>query len=126
MNRVLIELEYFFKSSVQMVFDYVSTPEGLTRWFCNNLIIKDHEYQFYWEGAFENATLIDFQEDEKIVFHWETAESNSEYLEFNVSKSPITNETVLQIKEFCNEDEVEDNAELWDSQIDELKKLLGG
>ena len=41
-------------------------------------------------------------------------------------KSPITNETILKITDFSDSDELEDQIQLWESQIDELKKAIGG
>lgn len=126
MKRVLVDLEFFFKASVPMVFEYVSSPEGLTRWFCDEVIVKDEIFEFYWNGSNEKARVIDYDDDYRISFHWEEAEEQKEYLEFKVYKSPITNETILNIKEFCDSDEVSDISELWASQVAELRKLLGG
>ena len=126
MKRVIVELEFFFRASVPMLYDYVSTPEGLTRWFCDEVIVKDGVYEFYWDNSIEKARVIDKVIDSKIVFHWEEAEEEKEYLEFEVFKSPITNETILKVKEFCDSDEIDDVTELWESQVEELRKLLGG
>ncbi|MGE5355795.1 MAG: START-like domain-containing protein [Deltaproteobacteria bacterium] len=126
MKRVLVDLEFFFRASVSMVFEYVSSPEGLTRWFCEKVIVKDDVYDFFWEDAHEKARILDYEDDYKIVFHWEDAEEQKEYLEFCVYKSPITNQTIFNIKEYCDEDEVMDITELWESQVEELRKLLGG
>jgi uncharacterized protein YndB with AHSA1/START domain len=126
MKRVLVDLEFFFRSSVPMVFEYVSSPEGLSRWFCDKVLVKDEIYDFFWEDSHEKAKVLDFDDDHKIIFHWEDAEEQKEYLEFCVYKSPITNQTILNIKEYCDEDEVSDVSELWESQVEELRKLLGG
>jgi uncharacterized protein YndB with AHSA1/START domain len=125
MKRVVVELEFFLRASVPMVFEYVSTSEGLSRWFCDAVIVKDDVFEFHWEGAFETARIINVEHDKKIVFHWEESEEEKDYIELEVHKSPITNETILRIKECCYEDEVSDVSELWESQVEELKKLLG-
>lgn len=125
MKRVVVELEFFLRASVPMVFEYISTPEGLSRWFCDEIFVKDEVYEFHWEDAVETARIIDFEDYKKIVFHWEESEEEKDYMELEVHKSPITNDTILRIKECCYEDEVLDVSELWESQVEGLKKLLG-
>ena len=65
-------------------------------------------------------------EDELLKFQWEDAEDTEEFLEFRISTSPVTGETILEITDFCDEDEVEDQRQYWDSQMSQLKKETGG
>lgn len=109
-----------------MVFEYVSSEEGLIRWFCDEIIVRDEIYEFYWNNSSERAKVVEFDDENKIVFRWEDADDPEEYLKFEVYKSPVTNETILKVSEFCDTDEVEDTIELWESQVSELIKLLGG
>lgn len=126
MKRELVELEFFFRASLPMVFEYVSSEEGLIRWFCDEIIVRDEIYEFYWNNSSERAKVVEFDDENKIVFRWEDADDPEEYLKFEVYKSPVTNETILKVSEFCDTDEVEDTIELWESQVSELIKLLGG
>jgi len=80
---------------------------------------------FDWSGAAENATLIDDIEDERIRFEWEDGEEG-EYLEFRISKSPVTGETILEITDYCDADEVDDQKQLWESQMKVLRQETGG
>ena len=63
----------------------------------------------------EVAEVIDDIEDERLRFRWEDADSDTEYLEFKISTSPVTGETILNIIDFADEDEVEDQKQLWTS-----------
>ena len=72
------------------------------------------------------AEVIEDFEDERIRFRWLEAENEAEYLEFDISISPVTGETVLVVTDYCDEDELDDQKRLWDSQIQELKKETGG
>ena len=49
-----------------------------------------------------------------------------EYLEFNITKSPVTGETILLITDFCDDDEVNDQKAYWDNQIKQLRTETGG
>lgn len=125
MKRELVELEFFFKASLPLVFEYVSSEEGLIRWFCDAIIVRDEIYEFYWNNSSERARIIEYDDDKRVVFKWEDADDPDEYLKFEVYKSPVTNETIFKVSEFCDADEVEDTIELWESQVVELMKLLG-
>jgi hypothetical protein len=56
---------------------------------------------------------------------WEDSEDSDEYLEFRISTSPITNETILHITDFCDEDEVDSQEQLWDSQVKQMRQEMG-
>ncbi len=126
MDRESFELEFIFKASPAMLYNFISASEGLVMWFCDVVEINENKYDFYWEGSKESAVLVEHEEESKLVFKWVDAEDQNEYLEFDMYKSPITNETILKITDFADADEVEDQIELWESQIEELRKVLGG
>jgi len=126
MKRVQLELEFIFRASPTILYKFLTTPSCLIRWFCDEVDITLEEFSFFWEGSEEKAELIDDIEDERVRFRWEDAESDEEYLEFRMSKSPVTGETILEITDFCDEDEKDDQRQLWESQIKQLRIETGG
>ncbi|HFC00043.1 MAG TPA: activator of HSP90 ATPase 1 family protein [Phaeodactylibacter sp.] len=125
MKRVQLDLEFIFRASPTILYKFLTTPSCLIRWFCDEVDINKGVYDFIWSGAGESATLIDDIEDERIRFRWEDS-PEGEYFEFRMSKSPVTAETVLEITDFCDEDEVEDQKQLWESQMKILRQEMGG
>ena len=77
------------------------------RWFCHPDYIEDIE-------------------GESLKLQWEEAESDDEFLEFKISRSPVTGETLLEINDWCDDDEVEDQQQLWSTQMNAMKKEMGG
>ena len=126
MERVKIDLEFIFRASPTILHKFITTPSCLIRWFCDEVDIQDNTYTFSWSGSEEVANLIDDVEDERVRFQWEDAESDKEFLEFRMRKSPVTNETILEITDYCDSDEVADQEQLWNSQITQLKSATGG
>jgi uncharacterized protein YndB with AHSA1/START domain len=126
MGRVSFEIEFIFKASPAMLYNFLTSPEGLVRWFCDAVDIHNDIYDFYWDGSVESAELIDDIEEERLRFHWMEAEEPGEFFEFIMYKSEITNETILKIVDFCDRDELDEQKELWSSQIAELQKAIGG
>ncbi len=126
MERVKFTMEFIFRASPSILYKFFTTPSCLVRWFCDEVDIQGQVFTFFWSGSEEVAEVIEDVEDEKIRFRWLEADDEEEYLEFDISKSPVTGETILFVTDFCDEDEVADQKQLWESQIQELKKETGG
>jgi hypothetical protein len=53
-------------------------------------------------------------------------EDDKAYLEFRIKKSEITEETILYITDFAEKGEINDAKQLWESQLNDLAKCMGG
>lgn len=125
MKRVSFQMEFLFRASPTILYKFLTTPACLVRWFCDAVDVKEDEYVFEWSGYEEVALVIDDIEEERLRFQWEEAADN-EYLEFRLDISPVTNETILSITDFCDEDEVDDQKKLWANQVENLRRETGG
>ena len=125
MSRVQIKMEFIFRASPAILYSFLTTPSTLIRWFCDEVDIQDDVYTFSWDGAEEIAELIDDIEEERLRFRWEDTD-DGEYLEFKMYKSDVTNETVLEIQDWCDDDEVDEQRDLWETQIKNLRVECGG
>lgn len=126
MKRVKFTNEYIFRASPTILYQFLTTPSCLIRWFCDEVDINGVTYSFFWSGSEEVADLVHDSEDELLRFKWEDADDPDEFLEFKIEKSPVTGETVLEVTDYCDDDELEDQKALWDSQINKLKTETGG
>lgn len=126
MERTSFSIEFIFHASNTIVYRFLTSPDCLIRWFCEQADIVDNNYVYTWDGAEEIAEIIDDIEDEYVKLQWEEAESDDEFLEFRLSQSPVTNETVLVITDWCDKGDEEDQKRLWTTQIDSMKKAMGG
>jgi uncharacterized protein YndB with AHSA1/START domain len=119
-------MEFLFKASPTILYQFLTTPSCLIRWFCDEVDIIGDQYEFSWKGSSEYAELIEDVEEERLRFRWEDAADENEYLEFQISTSPVTGETILIITDFCDSDEVEDQRQLWQNQMNILARETGG
>ena len=126
MKRVSFTTEFLFRASPTILYRFITTPSCLIRWFCDEVDITGEIYTFVWDGSEEVAEMIDDIEDERVRFKWVDADDEDEFLEFRFSKSPVTGETILEIEDYCDEDEVEEQKDLWASQIKQLRQETGG
>ncbi|MGK0365892.1 MAG: hypothetical protein ACI85O_002962 [Saprospiraceae bacterium] len=126
MDRVKIDLEFIFRASPAMLYQFFTQPANLTRWFCDEVDIEKDVYTFYWEGAPEVAEMIDDIEEERLRFRWQEADDADEYFEYRMFKSPVTGETILEVTDYCDDDEEGEIKQLWESQIQKLRRAIGG
>lgn len=126
MGRTKIKCEFLLKASPTIVYQFLSDPACIIRWFCDHVEIDEPVYNFIWNGFGEEAELIEDIEDDRLRFAWTEAEDPSEYFEFAITTSPITDETILTITDFCDDDEVQDQKLFWESQIKKMTHVMGG
>ena len=126
MKRVRLDMEFIFRASPTILYTFMTTPACLVRWYCDEVDITNDVYTFYWSGSSESATLIDDIEDERVRFEWDDADDPDEFLEFRMYKSDITNETIVEITDFCDEDETQEIKDLWTTLMVDLRKECGG
>jgi uncharacterized protein YndB with AHSA1/START domain len=124
--RVKFELEYPIKSSPKVVFPRLSTPEGLEEWFADSVTVDGDLFSFFWEKSETKAKLAALKENKLVRFEWpDREEDESNYFEFRLNTDELTSDVSLIITDFAEPEEKEDSIYLWDTQITELKRILG-
>ena len=118
------ELEYTFNTSPSLLFSRLSTPEGLSEWFANDVNLSKGKYTFIWEGAEQEAEVLQRKANKFIRFRW-TDEDEDSFFEFKIRTDELTGDVALIVTDFAEEDEKEDAIDLWDTQISELKHVIG-
>ena len=118
------ELEFPIRSSVNILFNFLSTPSGLSEWFADDVNCNRDLYTFIWGDSQQEAELITISNNHLIKFRWPDYPDNT-FFEFRIEIDDITNDVVLKVSDFAEEDEVEESKELWISQINTLMKHLG-
>jgi len=125
MKRVQFDMEFLFKASPAIVYKFLTTPDCLIRWFCDKVDINQDIYTFTWDGADEEADLVDDFEEEYLKFRWHGADE-TEFLEFKMYITEVARDTVLEIHDWCDDDEVEEMKQLWSSQMERMRQEMGG
>jgi uncharacterized protein YndB with AHSA1/START domain len=126
MKRVKVELEFIFRASPNLLYQFITTPACLVRWYCDEVEINEDLYSFSWNGSIEDAEMVDDFEDERVRFKWLDADDEKEYFEFKMYKSDVTLETILEITDFCDQGDEKSTKDWWTSQITALKQECGG
>lgn len=125
--KTKFEIEYPITSSPQLLYQYISTPSGLTEWFADNVNSRGEFFTFIWGDSEEKAKLVTKKVDEKVKFRWleEDNEETEYFFELRIVLDELTKDVVLMVTDFAEENEIKDQTQLWDNQIADLKKVLG-
>lgn len=120
-----LELEFTVNSSPNILYPRISSADGLAEWFADDVNVKGKVFTFIWEGHEQNAELLHKKESRTVKFRWLEDINTEYYFEFRISVDDLTGDVALVITDFAEEDEMEDTIELWNTQITELKHVIG-
>ncbi len=123
-DKIKFEMEFVIQSSPQLLYQYLSTPSGLSEWFADNVNSRGEIFSFIWDGSEEQAKLIKRKTDEFVRFSWVANEDDS-FFEMRIIVDEITKDVSLFISDFAEEDEIEEAKMLWENQVSDLKHVLG-
>ena len=125
MEHIKYKMEFDMKSTpVSILWDYISSENGLKQWFADNVKIKDKDYTFIWKGYSQEAKMVGMRKGLALKLQWLDAPSRT-YFEMRILTSEMTDNTVLQITDFAEEDEMDESQDLWRSQIDSFRRVMG-
>ena len=126
-EKTKFELEFPIHSSPQLLYQYLSTPSGLSEWNADNVNSRGELFTFIWDGSEEQAKLLGKKSGERVKFRWLEDEEAGEpyFFELRLQVDEITKDVSLMVTDFADEDEVEEAKMLWDNQISDLKHVLG-
>lgn len=124
-DKIKYEMEFPIKVSPSLLFQYISTPSGMSEWYADNVNSRGELFTFIWEGSEEQAKLLSKKSNERVKFAWLEDEDTNYYFELRIQVDEITKDVSLMVTDFAEEDEVEEGKMLWDNMISELKHILG-
>lgn len=123
-DKIKYEIEFPLHSSPQLLYQYISTPSGLSEWFADNVNSRGEMFTFIWDGSEEKAKLLRKKSGEMVKFKWIEADDHS-FFEMRIVVDEITKDVSLVVTDFAEEDEMEEAKMLWDNQISDLKHVIG-
>ena len=127
MSKIQFEIEFVIQASPQLLYQYMHTPSGLSEWFADNVNARTEKYSFFWDDSEEDALLLRKKVNEFVRFRWLNGDDDQDdcYFEMRIVVDEITKDVSIVVTDFAEEDEVEETKMLWESQIGDLKQVLG-
>ena len=123
-EKIEYELEFPIHASPNMLYQYISSASNLSEWFADNVNSRGKIFSFFWDGVEERAELISFKNNKYVRFKWLDNDDDS-FFEINIVVDELTKDVSLVVFDFAEEDEVEEGKMLWESQISDLKQVIG-
>ena len=125
-EKIRFDIEFPIHASPQLLYQYISTPSGLSEWFSDNVNSRGELFTFIWDDSEEQAKLISKKSDERVKFRWvEDEDEKSVFFEMKIQVDEITSDVSLIVTDFAEQDEVDEAKMLWENQISSLKQVLG-
>jgi hypothetical protein len=126
-SKIRYEIEFPINSSPQLLYQYISTPSGLSEWFADNVNSRGEFFTFIWDDSEEKARLCSKKSGEKVRFKWVDANNKDTdyFFELNILVDEITKDVSLMVIDFADKDEVNEATLLWENQVSDLKHVIG-
>ncbi|MFV5695067.1 START-like domain-containing protein [Flavobacterium sp. LB3P122] len=126
-QKVRYEIEFPINSSPQLLYQYISTPSGLSEWFADNVNSRGEFFTFIWNDSEEKARLASKKSGEKVKFKWvdENSKDTEYFFELHILVDELTKDVSLMVIDFADKNEVDEATQLWQNQISDLKHLIG-
>ena len=123
-DKVKYELEFPIQASPNMLYQYISSASNLSEWFADNVNSRGKIFSFFWDGVEEKAELLSSKNNTYVKFKWLENDDDC-FFEIKITVDEITKDVSLIIIDFADNDEVEEAKMLWESQISDLKSVIG-
>jgi uncharacterized protein YndB with AHSA1/START domain len=126
-QKVRYEIEFPINSSPQLLYQYISTPSGLSEWFADNVNSRGEYFTFIWNDSQEKARLASKKSGEKVKFKWvdENSKDTEYFFELHILVDELTKDVSLMVVDFAEKGEISEATLLWENQISDLKHLIG-
>jgi len=123
-DKIKIQFEFLINCSPKVLYNRLSTASGLTEWFADDVRVKGKKYTFIWDKTEQTAEMTLQKENRLVRFSWIDDDDDS-YFEFRITQDELTGDVSLLITDFTEEGEEDETKDLWETQVADLKHLVG-
>jgi hypothetical protein len=118
-------LEHYMRTSINALYDMISTPSGFSEWFCDDVNVRGDEFTFVWGNDVQQALCIGRKHGELMRFHFEDDDDAGAYFELRIRVDPMTNDVALVVTDHAWPKDLPEAKALWESQVANLARVLG-
>lgn len=117
-------LEFPIRTTPKLLFTLISSPEGLSRWFADQVRVDDQVFCFQWKDSQQTAELLDYKEFEYVKFRWTDDFHEGYILELHIRQETLSGEVALEVTDYSEASDMEFNQRLWNTQVGKLQRLF--
>ena len=127
MEKEKFTIEYPVRNNISgaHIWQYFHTEDGLSAWFADKVLIRNGMYEFFWGDSSQQAKLIHNTALLSARYHWLEDEEDASYFQFKLERNEITQVVTLVITDFAYPEDKQDSINLWNTQIENLRRTIG-
>ncbi len=131
MEKQQIQIEHsLLSTSPNIIWNIISTEGGLSRWIADSVKESKGIFSFTWgdvNGHHEKrrAVLKERVRHSHIRLQWEDETAPDAYLELRMMRAEITGGYVLHITDYAMPDDVDSLYDIWDQNLEQLRRVTG-
>ena len=127
MGKEKIKMEYMLKGGTgNIIWSIISTPSGLETWFADKVTAKDKVFTFQWgKTEIRKADMTNCRTNNFIRFYWQDDADRKSFFELRIVYNELTEDLMLEVTDWAEPEEMDDLRDLWDSDIEKLKRVSG-
>lgn len=131
-NKKFFTADYEIHASVKMLYPSIQTASGLEEWYAEDVRInnEDKTFTFFWDDEGHKARQVSHRTNHFVKFEFvpETREEEKDpsYVEFRLEFNELTQSVYLKISDYSDFDDHRELSALWDSLVEQLRKIVGG
>jgi len=124
------EMEYPINASPNLLFPYLASASGLSRWFCDDVRLDpDQRFNMVWDKQNHYAEIALQRPGRSIRYVFLDEEKqpllDANYLDFSLEYSKITDSLFLRVTDYSDHDSAQEQLELWNSLMEKLREQVG-
>ncbi len=131
MGKTKFAFEFEINASKKMLYPYFTTASGLAQWFADDVNIdEDKIFNFIWEGEDHKAKMSSHRSNAYAKFVFLNPDKSEmddpDWIEFRIEVNELTETTFIRVQEYSEFDDKEEQAEVWEGLLQNLKEIVGG
>ena len=129
MQKISIDRE-LNSTSAAIIWNMVSTPEGMTRWLADSVTQNGDSLTFTWGSPYDHhekrtATILQKKKNSSIRFAWDDEDGMDTFVEIKIDRSPLTGEFMLHITDFTSPEDRDWLFDTWAHNFRRLRRSCG-
>jgi len=125
------EMEYSINASAKLLFPYLSSASGLSRWFCDDVRLDpDHRLNMVWDKQSHFAEIAVQRAGRSVRYVFldeqKRPQPDANFLDFTLESSRITDEVFLRVTDYSDHTDTQEQQELWEGLVSRLREQVGG
>lgn len=119
--------EFEFQASPKILFEFISTPVGLSQWFCEKVQTVQDKLNLVWDDTDHIATQTHNKPPKMVRYQFISADpedNDPPFLQFEIEKNELTRVAFLKVTDYSSMDDRDELEELWHGLIGNLKQVI--